>query len=166
MLPFIDPITTRQLRDCAAAVFTKKQKYSVSKMFSCELKFAIDLLKKWLAEKMFNRYKNLDMLTKQRFERQNPINWESTNCVICGFRLPAAVSNFNSDGITTFLDFVIEKEHSFIRNIFDREDVTLSKILKHLKNMTLRLKKCSKLLCYSTITIQKKPKWVIFQMMV
>ena len=95
MLPFIDPITTRQLRDCAAAVFTKKQKYSVSKMFSCELKFAIDLLKKWLAEKMFNRYKNLDMLTKQRFERQNPIYWESTNCVICGFRLPAAVSNLN-----------------------------------------------------------------------
>ena len=33
-------------------------------MFSCELKFVIDLLKKWLAENFFNRYKELDMLTK------------------------------------------------------------------------------------------------------
>ena len=40
MLPFLDPITTRELRDCAAAVFIKKTK----------LKFVIDLLKKWLAE--------------------------------------------------------------------------------------------------------------------
>ena len=80
MLPVIDRITTRQLRGCAAAVFTKKQKYSLIEVFSCELKFVINLL--WLAEKIFNRYKDLDMLTKQRFKRQNPINWESTNCVI------------------------------------------------------------------------------------
>ena len=52
MLPFIDRITTRQLRGCAAAVFTKKQKYSLSEVFSCELKFVINLL--WLAEKFFN----------------------------------------------------------------------------------------------------------------
>ena len=65
MLPFANPITTRQLRDRVAAVFTKKQKYSLSEMFSCELKFVIDLLKKWLVENFFNRYKELDMLTKQ-----------------------------------------------------------------------------------------------------
>ena len=110
ILPFVDPITTRQLKDCAAAVFTKKQKYSLSKMFSCELKFVIGLLKKWLAEKFFNRYKELDMFTKQRFKRQNPINWESTNCAICGFRLPSAGSNFPNEKITTFLDFVIVKK--------------------------------------------------------
>ena len=74
VLPFVDPITTRQLRDCAAAVFTKKQKYYLSGMFSCEIKFVIDLLKKWLAEKFINRYKDLDMLTKQWFKRQNPVN--------------------------------------------------------------------------------------------
>ena len=81
-------------------------------MFSCELKFVIDLLKKWLAGKFFNRYKELDMLTKQWFKRQNPINWESTNCAICGFCLPTAASNFPSEKITRFLDFVyFHQEH-------------------------------------------------------
>ena len=88
MLPFTGPIATMQLRNCTAAVFTKKQKYSQSEMFSCELKFVIDLLKKWLAEKYFGRYKEVDMLTKQKFKKQNPINWETTNCVICGFWFP------------------------------------------------------------------------------
>ena len=140
ILPFIDPITTRQLRDCAAAVFTKKQNYSLSEMFSCELKFVIDLLTKWLAEKLFRRYKELDMFTKQRFKRQNPINWESANCAICGFCLPTAASNFPSKKITAFLDFVIEKEHSFIRNIFNWENLTLFKNIETLKKYDASLK--------------------------
>ena len=39
MLPSVYPTTTRQLRDCAAAVFIKKQKYFLNEIFSCELKF-------------------------------------------------------------------------------------------------------------------------------
>ena len=74
MLPYIDSITTRQLRDCAAAVFSKKEKYSPIEMFSCKLKFVIDLLKKWLTEKYFRRYKELDLFSKQRFKRENPID--------------------------------------------------------------------------------------------
>ena len=70
-------------------------------MFSCELKFVIDLLEKWVAENFFKRYKDLDMLTKQKFKRQNPINWESTNCVVCGFHLHTAASNFPREEITT-----------------------------------------------------------------
>ena len=44
-MPFVDPITTKQLRDCAYKVFEKKEKYAVSEMFSCELKFVIDTFK-------------------------------------------------------------------------------------------------------------------------
>ena len=44
MLPYIDPITTRQVRDCAVAVFNKKEKYLLIEMFSCELNFVIGLL--------------------------------------------------------------------------------------------------------------------------
>ena len=51
ILLYIDPITTRPLRDCAAAVFNKNEKYSLIEMFSCKLKFVRDLLKKWPAEK-------------------------------------------------------------------------------------------------------------------
>ena len=114
ILPYIDPITTRQQRDYAVAVFNKKEKYLPIEMFFCELKFVIDLLKKWLAEKYFSRYKELDLFSKQRFKRENPIDWNETNCVICGFRLPTAVSNFPNEKRTTILDFVIEKEHYFI----------------------------------------------------
>ena len=110
MLPFIDPITKRQLKDCAAAVFTKTQKYSLGKMVFSELKFVIDLLKKWLAEKSFSRYKELDMLSKQRFKKQNPTSWKSTNCAICVYTSPPLPIIFPAIKITTFLDFIIEKK--------------------------------------------------------
>ena len=61
-MPFVDPITTKQLRDCAYKVFEKKEKYAVSEMFSCELKFVIDTFKKRLEEKYFSRHKELDFL--------------------------------------------------------------------------------------------------------
>ena len=37
-------------------------------MFSYELKFVIDLLKKWLAGKYFRRYKELDFFSKLKFK--------------------------------------------------------------------------------------------------
>ena len=33
MLPYIDPMTTRPLRDCAATVFNKKEEYLLIEMF-------------------------------------------------------------------------------------------------------------------------------------
>ena len=73
MLPYFDPTMARQLTDCAQA---KKERYSVSEMFLCGLKFVINLLKKWLAEKYFRSYRELDFFSKQRFKRENPIDWE------------------------------------------------------------------------------------------
>ena len=141
MLPYIDSITTRQLRDCAAAVFYKKEKYSLIEMFSCKLKFVIDLLKKWLTEKYLRSYKVLDLFSKQRFKRENLIGWNETNCVIYGIRLRKAASNFPSEKITTFLDFVIEKEHSFIRNIFDYDKLKLSQNIETLEKYDASFKK-------------------------
>ena len=46
MLPYFDLITERQLKDCAMAVFNKKETFTLSEMFLCELKLVIDLLKK------------------------------------------------------------------------------------------------------------------------
>ena len=54
-------------------------------MFFYELKFVIDLLKKWLAEKLFNRYKKLAMFKKQRFKMKNPINKQTVAFVIFPF---------------------------------------------------------------------------------
>ena len=60
---------------------------------------------------------------------------------MCGFPLPTAASNFHSEKITTFLDFVIEKEYSFISNIFDPEDLTLSKNIETLEKYDASFKK-------------------------
>ena len=126
MLDYFDPITARQLRDCALVVHQKKDKFSLSEMFFCELKFVFDLLKNWLGEKYFRRFKELDFSSKQKFKRKNHIDWNETRCVICGFRLPVAASNFPNKKITTYLDFVIAKEHASIRNIFDRDELKRS----------------------------------------
>ena len=66
--------------------------------------------------------KNLIFFTKQKFKRENPINQDETNCVICGFCLPTAAS--------MYLDFVIAKEHAFIRNIFNHDELKQSKSIK------------------------------------
>ena len=84
------------------------------------------------------------MVTKQKFKKQNPINWETKNCAICGFCFPKAASNFPSKKITTFLYFFIEKEHSFIRNIFDPEDLTLSKNKETLEKYDTSFKKSAR----------------------
>ena len=52
-----------------------------------------------------------------------------------------AASNFPNEKITTFLDFVIEKEHSFIRNIFDHDKLKLSKNIETLEKYEASFKK-------------------------
>ena len=77
ILPYFDLIRARQLRDCAVAVHAKKkEKFSISEMFSCELKFVIIILKKWLYEKYFRRSKGLDLFIKQKSKRERPIDWK------------------------------------------------------------------------------------------
>ena len=56
MIHYFDPATVRQLKGCVKFVDGKKEKYSLSKMFSCELKFIIYILKTWLCEKFFRRF--------------------------------------------------------------------------------------------------------------
>lgn len=73
MLHYFDSIMARQRRDCAKEVFKKKEKYVISKMFPCKLKFLIDILKKWLGEKFFQRFNELDLFSKQRFKSENLI---------------------------------------------------------------------------------------------
>ena len=99
-------------------------------MFSYELKFVIDILKKCFSQKYFRRFKGLDFLTKQKFKRENPISWDETNCVICVFCLPTSASSFPNEKMSTYLDFVIVKEHAFIRNVFDHVELKQSKSIK------------------------------------
>ena len=65
MLPYFDLITAHQLGDCALAVYNKKESFLLREMFACELKFVIDLLKKWLADKYFRTFEEIDYFLKK-----------------------------------------------------------------------------------------------------
>ena len=98
-------------------------------MFSCELKFVTDLLKKWLAEKYFDRYKESNFFSQQKFKKENRIDWNETKYVICNFCLPTAASNFLTKKNTTYLDFITATEHDFVKKIFDTNELKLSKLI-------------------------------------
>ena len=64
MLPYFDPIIARQLKDCALAVHAKKkERFSQNEIFSSELNFVIDILKKnGLLKNTLDNLKNLIFL--------------------------------------------------------------------------------------------------------
>ena len=130
----------------------KKEKFSISEMFSCELKFVINILKKWLYEKYFRRSKGLDLFIKQKSKRERPIDWEERNRAICKFRLPTAASNFPNEKLSTSLDFVIAKEHAFIRNIFDYDELKQSKSIETHERYQERFRKMLQIVVLSNTT--------------
>ena len=125
--------TLKQLRDCAFSVFSKKNKIAIPEMFSTELKFATDCLLKWFNPK----YKNseLSIKRKRKYEIKNLINWQSGKCQICNFSLhinPTKANVQKED--MSYGDFIIEKEHKFLRNIFSKEEFESSDAIKNIES--------------------------------
>ena len=67
MLRHRDPITTSQLLGCVQYAASKKNEYSSIETFCCELKFAVDICKKWVYEKFMGKNLLLDLATKTKF---------------------------------------------------------------------------------------------------
>ena len=133
-LKFKDVITLKQLRDCALSVFSKKNKIAISEMFSTELKFATDCLLKWFNSKYKNSELSID--AKRKYEIENPINWRTGTCQICNFPLhinPTKVKAQNNENMS-YGDFIIEKEHKFLRNIFSKEEIESSVAKKNIES--------------------------------
>ena len=111
------------MRDCALAVYKKSKALAISEMFCTEIKFATDCVLKWF----YDKYKNheLNIKTKNRFEKENPIDWENGECVLCRFPLEANPTNPQNEKMS-YGDFIIKKEHMFLRNIFSKEELLKS----------------------------------------
>ena len=122
-LKYGDVITVKQLRDCALAVHKKTNVLAISEMFCTEIKFATDCVLKWYHAK----YKNLELSieSKNEFERENPIDWENGECVLCRFPLEANPTTSENEKMS-YGDFIIKKEHMFLRNIFSEEELLKS----------------------------------------
>ena len=122
-LRYGDVITVKQLRDCALAVHKKTNVIAMSEMFCTEIKFATDCVLKWYHVK----YKNLELSleSKNEFEKENPIDWENRECVLCRFPLEANPTTSENEKMS-YGDFIIKKEHMFLRNIFSKEELLKS----------------------------------------
>ena len=118
-----DIVTLKQLRDCAIAVNNKKNPLAVSEMFCTEIKFATNCVLTWF----YNKYKNLElnMEAKRKFEEENPIDWDNGQCSLCTFPLEVNPTTPNNKNMS-YGDFVIKKEHIFLRNIFSKEQLLKS----------------------------------------
>lgn len=67
-------------------------------------------------------------------QRENSIDWSRDRCRICSFPLEIHATKFDADNQTMSYDnFIIFKEHRFLRNIFSSEELALTDRLKDLK---------------------------------
>ena len=81
-------------------------------------------------EKFLHKNLKLDMLTKKSKIKKNPVTWDETKCCLCNFNIGLGTSKGPKSEEMTYLDYVIKKEHCFIRNIFDPDHLSQSKNLK------------------------------------
>ena len=89
---YFDKVNFKQFKDSAANVLNKTKSTSLSEMFSKELKSTIDVLVKWFNDIFKSRFNELDELKKQKFIRENPIEWSNQKCVISDLKLAISLS--------------------------------------------------------------------------
>ena len=104
-------------------------------MFSTELKFASDCLIKWFNLKF--KKQNLELSNEKRrdYETENLIDWENDNCKICNFPLQVNPTTFDVEKEKmSYGDFIIKKEHKFLRNVFSEKELMSSAAIKNLQS--------------------------------
>ena len=127
-------ITDSQLQDCILNVHSKKGKNAIAEMFNTELKFACDVLMCWFNEKFRKTRANLSNADSTQYRRLNPIT-SDTKCVICDFGIEVEPKGLKyKENNMSYLDFLIKKEYSFLKNIFDENDLKESKSICNLEN--------------------------------
>ena len=130
--PSFDRLTFQQL----TSVLALEKSTFLSELFSVKLRFTIDTLKKWFKSVLKSKFLELNEIQKQIFVKENPIDSSETCCCICGFLLVTEAGHGPEKiaKITAWYDFIVQKEHIFIRNIYSREDILSMENLSTLRN--------------------------------
>ena len=111
----------------------KKNENLIAELFNIELKFSCDILMKWFNCKIKSNNLELPMCLRLECNRNNPTTAD-TKCCICKFPLDVMPKGLKFEGNDmSYLDFLIQKEHAFIRNIFDEVELKKSKNLASLE---------------------------------
>ena len=103
-------------------------------MLSIELCLVKKTILAWFNKKIKSQHLEIDLLTKNKYEKDHPINWESDKCHICNFPLkidPIGPDVPNSK--MSYGDFFIRYEHKFLGNIYSKEQLESSPEIKTLK---------------------------------
>ena len=140
-LKYRDEITMKQLRDAAINVNEGNNPNAIAEMFSIELKFASDCLIRWFNEKF--KKTELSFSEKKEYELKNPIDWENGRCEICTFPLninPSLNVETNIEKMT-YADFLIQKEHKFLRNVLSIEALSRSNAIANINSYHKSFKK-------------------------
>ena len=147
-LKFKDAITLQQLRDCAIAVSSRKKCNAIAEMFSTDLKFASDCLLKWFYSK--NKKNEVSLQERRDYKIKNPIDWENGKCQICTFPFNANPSDtVKENDKMSYGDFIIQKKHKFLRNIFSKENLKKSEVIKNLESFPEHFSKYLRLTVYA-----------------
>ena len=146
-LKFKDEITLKQLRDAAIEVHGRRKRNAIAEMFSIELKFASDCLLRWFYSK--HKKRELSLSEKKNYEMKNPIDWENGICQICTFPLDVKPSEKIDNKKVTYSDFIIQKEHKFLRNVLSKEKLAKSKAIQDLQSFHNQFKKYLRICIYA-----------------
>ena len=70
---------------------------------------------------------------QNKLQENNKIDWNKTKCIICGFVLSVGARFGPESEEMTYCGFVVKKEHSFSRNVYDNDVLEQSDRYKDLK---------------------------------
>ena len=84
-MSFVDVNLIKQLKDSALNVHGKKCKNAIAQMFLIELSLVKKTILAWFNRKIKSQHLEIDLLRKDRYEKEHPINWSEDKCHICNF---------------------------------------------------------------------------------
>ena len=123
-----------QLKNCALNVAKEKNNLAVAEMFSTGIKFEGDCLIKWFNKKFKSKNVELSNDGKRKCGIEKPIDSLEGQCCICKFLLKINPTNFIATvQQMSYADFVIFKEHKFLRNIFSERELSSTDSLKNME---------------------------------
>ena len=84
---FVDVNLIKQLKDSALNVHGKKCKNAIAQMFSIDLSLVKKTILSWFNRKIKSQHLEIDLLRKNKYKKEHPINWHKDKCLIGNFPL-------------------------------------------------------------------------------
>ena len=154
-IPYFDKITFSQLKDAATTVLASEKSTLLSELFSVELKFTIDTLNDWFSNTIKPKFLELNDIKKQMFIKENPPVSSKTTCCVCGFLLDTQACREHK----RWYDFIVQREHLFIRNIYTEDELGKMETTKDLCNYYDSFKKSIELVPIMEQALEC-PQWI------